>query len=99
MRHGAGERNREEYGIGTRRFGACKGPVLGRTVGGGCPYMSQLLWCGWSHGAGLGLLGNDLVFDLVVGGLGNDFFVDEIQLGAIGAASDDFRRIGVADAG
>src|ERR1022692_3239817 len=43
------------------------------------------------------LLGDDRILDLVVGGLGDDLLLHEIELGAVGAAVDDLLRIGVAD--
>src|SRR5580658_3865540 len=49
--------------------------------------------------AGLGLLGDDHVFDLVVGGLRDDLFLYQIKFGAVGSAVDDLLRVGVADAG
>ena len=51
------------------------------------PHMASLLL----------LLGDDYVFDLVVGGLGDDLFLHEFVLGAIRAAVDDLLRISVAD--
>ncbi len=51
------------------------------------------------HCVRLWLLGDDLVLDLVVSGLGNNLPVNQIEFRAIGAASDNLLRIGVADSG
>src|SRR5260370_28937582 len=61
--------------------------------------MSRVLFCGRGHGAGLRLLGDNLVFDFVVGGLRNDLFVHQIEFCAIGAAIDNFLGVDVTDAG
>ena len=45
------------------------------------------------------MLGDYFVGDFVVRRLGHDLFANEIGLGAIGAAFDDFFGVGVADAG
>jgi hypothetical protein len=45
------------------------------------------------------LLGDDLILDFVVGGLRNNFFVYQIEFGAIGTAIDNFLRVHIADAG
>jgi hypothetical protein len=46
-----------------------------------------------------GLVGDDLVFDLVVDALGQDAAGDELVFGRIGPSVDDALGIGVADAG
>ncbi len=43
------------------------------------------------------LLRNDLVFDLVVGGLRNDLFSYQVGLLRVGTAVDDFQRVGGSD--
>ena len=43
------------------------------------------------------MVSNDLVFDLVIGGLGNDLLGQEIALGVVRAAIDDLLAVGVAD--
>jgi len=48
---------------------------------------------------GLLLLGDDLVCDLVVGGLRDHFFSYQVRLLGVGTAVDDFLRIGRSDAG
>jgi hypothetical protein len=57
----------------------------------------------WSTGGQgwllLGVGGDDLVFDLVVGGFGKDTAGEELVLGGVGAAVDDTLGVGVADAG
>src|SRR5258706_6122065 len=60
---------------------------------------TNLLWLGWGHSVRLGLFGDDLVFDLFVGGLRDNLFVYEVAFGAIGAAVDDLLGVGVAYAG
>jgi hypothetical protein len=45
------------------------------------------------------MAGDDLVFDLVVGGFRKDAPGEELVLGGVGAAIDDALGIGVADAG
>lgn len=73
-----------------------------------------LLEHGWLHGSSqpgkrcagicgeerlfLGFAGDDLIFDFVVGGLGEDAAGDELILGGVGAAVDDAFGVGVADA-
>ena len=58
----------------------------------------QAFW-GRSHRTGLRLLGDDLVLDFVVCGLGNNLPVDQVELGAIRTSSDNFLRVGVTNAG
>ena len=52
-----------------------------------------------AHGVGLWLMSDDLIFDFFVGGLRDDFLVNQIELGAIGTSGNDFLRISIADAG
>src|SRR5438105_514474 len=47
--------------------------------------------------ARFGLLGDDLIFDLVVSALRNDFLLHQVALGAVRPALDDFLRISIAD--
>jgi hypothetical protein len=47
----------------------------------------------------LGVGGDDLVFDLVVGGFGKDAAGEELVLGGVGTAVDDALGVGVADTG
>ena len=46
-----------------------------------------------------GVAGDDLIFDLVVGGFGKDAASKELIFGREGAAVDDALCVGVADAG
>jgi hypothetical protein len=46
-----------------------------------------------------GVAGDDLVFDLVVGGFGEDAAGEELVFGGVGAAVDDAFGIGIADTG
>jgi hypothetical protein len=46
-----------------------------------------------------GLVGDDLVLDLVVDALGQDAARDELVLGGVRASVDDAFGVGVADAG
>ena len=45
------------------------------------------------------MVGDDLVFDLVIGRLGNDLLGQEIALGGVWAAIDDLLAVGLADPG
>ena len=45
------------------------------------------------------MVSNDLVFDLVIGGLGNDLLGHEIALGVVRAAINDLLAVCVANAG
>src|ERR1700728_366603 len=84
--HAAGERNKGKGSLCTeilKRFCA-ENP-------------RQLFWCGRSRGAGLRLLGDDLIFDFVVRGLGNNFLLHEVKLRAIGTAGNDLLRVGVSN--
>jgi hypothetical protein len=45
------------------------------------------------------LVGDDLVFNFLVGGRGNDLLCDQIALGAIRAAINDLLSVLVADTG
>src|SRR5262245_2593716 len=49
--------------------------------------------------ADLLLLGDDLILDLVVRGLGNDLLLHQLVLPLVGTAVDDLLRVGVTDAG
>src|ERR1700683_302587 len=62
-------------------------------------HVGEKLFRGRGHSACFGLLGDDQLLALVVGGLRDDFSVHEIEFGAVRAAVDDLLRIGVADAG
>src|SRR6266536_2809464 len=57
------------------------------------------LFRGGGHFVRFRLLGDDHVLDLVVGGLGDDLLVHEIELGLVGPAIDDLLGVGVPDAG
>jgi hypothetical protein len=46
-----------------------------------------------------GVAGDDLIFDLVVGGFGKDASGEELVFGGVGTTVDDAFRVGVADAG
>jgi hypothetical protein len=56
----------------------------------------RLFRCG---SARLRLMGDDLVFDLVVSCLRDNLLVHQIELGPIRPSVDNFLRVGVADAG
>jgi len=43
------------------------------------------------------LFGDDLVLDLVIGGLGDDLLPDQVGLRLVGTAVDDFLRVLLAD--
>ena len=45
------------------------------------------------------MVSNDLVFDLVIGGLGNDLLGQEIALGVVRTAINDLLAVSVADSG
>ncbi len=45
------------------------------------------------------LLSDDLGFDLLVGGQGDNFLAGQVGFLGVGAAGDDFLGVGVADAG
>jgi len=60
---------------------------------------ASILFLGRRHLVRFRLLGDDQILDFVVGGLGNNFLVYEIELGAVGTGIDDFLRVGIADPG
>ena len=43
------------------------------------------------------MVSNDLVFNLVIGGLGNDLLGQEIALGVVRTAINDLLAVGIAD--
>src|SRR5262245_66098216 len=47
---------------------------------------------------GLLLFGDDLILDLLVGGLGDDLLLDQLVLALVGPSVDDLLRVGVAHA-
>src|SRR3954447_14699568 len=60
---------------------------------GSSAFLTALLICGCR------MMGDDFVFDLVIGGLGNDLLSHEIALGVVWAAINDLLAVRIADSG
>src|SRR6185312_6159599 len=61
---------------------------------GGSAFLAPLLVC-----CARNMVRDDLVFDLIIGGLGNDLFGHEIALGVVWTAINDLLAVSVANSG